>query len=157
TFALGFVPWISLFLAGSFAVYGYLKKIIRVEALEGLFVEVVIIAPFGIAYLVWASLHGGAGFVQDGLYTGALLVLTGPMTTVPLLLFTYGAQRIRLTTLGLMQYLVPTTSFSIAVWLYGEPLEQGKIITFAMIWMGLAIFTVDTWRKERALRRVAAA
>ncbi|MDR3499583.1 MAG: EamA family transporter RarD [Parvibaculum sp.] len=154
TLALGFVPWISLFLAFSFAGYGYLKKIMRVEALEGLFVEVLVIAPFGIAYLIWQSGHGGSGFIHDGLYTDALLVLTGPMTTIPLLLFTFGAQRIRLTTLGLMQYLVPTTSFAIAVWLYGEPLEQGKIVTFAMIWTGLAIFTVDTWRKERELRRV---
>ncbi len=154
TFALGFVPRISLFLAVSFAGYGFLKKIIRVEALEGLLVEVAIIAPFGIAHLIWEATHAGTSFVHDGLYTDVLLVLTGPMTTIPLLLFTFGAQRIRLTTLGLMQYLVPSTSFAIAVWLYGEPLEHRKIVTFVMIWTGLAIFTADTWRKERELRRV---
>lgn len=157
TMALGFVPWISLFLAVSFAAYGYLKKTLRrVEALEGLFVEVLVIAPFGIAYLIWVSAHGGSALVNDGFYTDLLLVLTGPATTVPLLLFTYGAQRIRLTTLGLLQYLVPTTSFAIAVWVYGEPLGQGQLVTFGLIWMGLAIFTFDTWRRERGLRRVPA-
>jgi chloramphenicol-sensitive protein RarD len=78
------------------------------------------------------------------------------LTTVPLLLFTYGAQRIRLTTLGLLQYLVPTTSFSIAVWIYGEPLGHGQLVTFGLIWTGPAIFTFDTWRRERELRRVTA-
>ena len=98
TFALGFVPVVSLFLALSFAAYGYLKKIVRAEALEGLFVEVVILAPFGIAWLFWMASHGGAIFGHAGLYTDILLVFTGPMTAVPLILFTYGAQRIRLTT-----------------------------------------------------------
>jgi chloramphenicol-sensitive protein RarD len=155
TFALGFVPWISLYLAMSFAAYGYLRKITRVEALEGLFIEVAALAPVSLFYLAWMAGHGGTGFGRDGWYTDLFLVLTGPMTTVPLLLFTYGAQRIRLTTLGLMQYLVPTMSFAIAVWLYGEPLGHGQLVTFACIWTGLAIFSVDTWRKERELRRAA--
>ncbi|MEQ8268133.1 MAG: EamA family transporter RarD [Parvibaculum sp.] len=156
TFALGFVPWISLFLAVSFAGYGYLKKIVRAEALEGLFVEVVILAPFGILWLLWMSAHGGSVFGAGDLYTDILLVLTGPMTTIPLLLFTYGAQRIRLTTLGLMQYLVPTTSFLIAVFIYGEPFGLGQLVTFALIWVALGIFSADTWRRERELRRLAA-
>tara|TARA_R110000824_G_scaffold366730_2_gene555533 strand:- start:36940 stop:37875 length:936 start_codon:yes stop_codon:yes gene_type:complete len=153
TYALGFVPWISLFLALSFAAYGYLKKTLRVDALEGLFVEVLILAPFGIAYLFWQSGHGGSAFVQGDPLTNFYLVASGVMTTIPLLLFTFGAQRIRLTTLGLLQYLVPTTSFSIAVWVYGEPLGHGQLVTFGLIWTGLAIFTFDTWRHERSLRR----
>lgn len=156
TFALGFVPVVSLFLALSFAAYGYLKKIVRAEALEGLFVEVVILAPFGIAWLFWMSAHGGATFGNAGLYTDILLILTGPMTAVPLILFTYGAQRIRLTTLGLMQYLVPTTSFLIAVFLYNEPFGMGQLVTFSLIWIALALFSYDTWVRERELRRLAA-
>lgn len=156
TFALGFVPWISLFLAVSFAAYGYMKKVVRAEALEGLFVEVVILAPFGILWLLWMASHGGSVFGAGDLYTDILLVLTGPMTAVPLLLFTYGAQRIRLTTLGLMQYLVPTTSFLIAVFLYGEPFGVGQLVTFALIWVALGLFSVDTWVRERELRRLAA-
>jgi chloramphenicol-sensitive protein RarD len=155
TFAQGFVPYVSLFLAASFAAYGYLKKIVRAEALEGLFVEVVILAPFGLAWLFWMSAHGGASFGHAGLYTDILLILTGPMTAVPLILFTYGAQRIRLTTLGLMQYLVPTASFLIAVFLYGEPFGMGQLITFVLIWVALAMFSYDTWVRERELRRLA--
>lgn len=155
TFALGFLPWISLVLALSFAAYGYLRKITRVDALAGLFIEVLAMAPFALAYLAYASTHGGTSFVKAGWLTDLLLVATGPMTTLPLLLFTYGAQRIRLTTLGLLQYLVPTTSFVIAVWMYGEPLGHGQLVTFGFIWIGLAIFTVDMWRKEREFRRAA--
>src|SRR5690606_20526306 len=130
-------------------------KTLRVGALEGLFVEVLVLTPLALIYLAWLSGHGGSSFMQGDWFTDLFLVLTGPMTTVPLLLFTYGAQRIRLTTLGLMQYLVPTMSFAIAVWLYGEPLGHGQLVTFACIWIGLAIFSVDTWRKERELRRAA--
>lgn len=152
TFSLGFVPWISLFLAVSFAGYGYLKKITKADALEGLFVEVLIITPFGLAYLAWVAGQGQNIVPNDGL-TALLLIVTGPMTALPLLLFTYGAQRIRLTTLGLLQYLVPTTSFSIAVWVYGEPLSHGHMVTFGLIWTGLAIFTFDTWRRDRWVHR----
>ena len=153
TVALGFVPWISLFLAVSFAGYGYLKKTIKIDALEGLFIEMLLITPFGLAYLAWIA-STGASIVPASPLTATLLVLTGPMTTLPLFLFTYGAQRIRMTTLGLLQYLVPTTSFSIAVWVYGEPLGHGQMITFGLIWIGLALFTIDTWWRER---RVAVA
>jgi len=148
TVALGFVPWISLFLAVSFAAYGYLKKTIKADAVEGLFVEMLFITPFGLAYLAWIA-GSGARIVPASPFTATLLVLTGPMTTLPLILFTYGAQRIRMTTLGLLQYLVPTTSFAIAVWVYGEPLGHGQMITFALIWTGLIIFTGDTWWRER--------
>lgn len=151
TIALGYVPWISLFLASSFAGYGYLKKITKADALEGLFVEVLFIAPFGLVYLAWIA-QAGQSLIPSDRMTDLLLVLTGPMTTLPLLLFTFGAQRIRLTTLGLLQYLVPTTSFSIAVWVYGEPLGHGQMITFALIWTGLAIFTFDTWWRDHKNR-----
>ena len=155
TLALGFVPWVSLFLAVSFAAYGYLKKTVRAGALEGLFVEVVILAPFGAAWLFWMSANGGSVFGNVDPYTDILLILTGPMTAVPLLLFTYGAQRIRLTTLGLMQYMVPTASFLIAVFLYGEPFGVGQLVTFGLIWVALALFSADTFVRERELRRVA--
>lgn len=156
TIALGVVPWISLYLAVSFAFYGYLKKTLRIDALEGLCVETMVIAPFGVGYLIWQSSHGGSAFVADGWYTDLFLVLSGVMTTVPLLLFTYGAQRIRMTTLGLLQYLVPTTSFSIAVWIYHEPLGMGQLVTFGLIWTGLAIFTFDSWYRERVRARLVA-
>lgn len=151
---IGTLPWISLYLAFSFAAYGYLRKVSRIEPLEGLFVEVSLLLPLAIAYLGWLHAHGGMYLETSGWYETTFLILTGPMTTVPLILFVYGAQRIRLATLGLMQYLAPTAQFLIAVNVYGEPIKPMQLITFALIWLALAIFSFDTWRKERELRRL---
>ena len=156
TVALGFLPWVSLYLAASFSLYGYVKKTLRVGVLEGLCVEVLVLSPFCISFLVWQSSHGGGAFLVDGWYTDLILVLSGFMTLVPLSLFVYGAQRIRLTTLGLLQYIIPTTSFTIAVWIYHEPLGMGQLATFGFIWMGLIIFTFDSWRRERIRVRLVA-
>lgn len=155
-FDLGQLPWISLYLAGSFAAYGYLRKISKATPLEGLFVEVLVLLPLALAYLWWLSGHGGTSFGNGSWWTWTFLVLTGPMTAVPLFLFAFGAQRIRLATLGLMQYLAPTSQFLIAVLLYGEPFGTVQLMTFGLIWIGLGIFSFETWRCERALRQTAA-
>lgn len=155
TIDFGAVPWISLFLAVSFAIYGYLRKITKVDPLEGLLIEVLILSPFAVVYLFWAEGNGGTAVMHGDGWTLFLLALTGPMTTVPLFLFNYGAQRIKLATLGLMQYLAPTVQLIIAVWMYGENLTPTLLVTFGLIWTGLALFSVDTWRREIELRRVA--
>jgi chloramphenicol-sensitive protein RarD len=155
TIDFGEVPWISLFLAVTFAIYGYLRKITQVDPLEGLFIEVLILSPFALVYLFWAEAHGGTAIMHSDGWTLFLLALTGPMTTIPLFLFNFGAQRIRLATLGLMQYLAPTVQLIIAVWMYGEVLTSTHLVTFGLIWTGLALFSGDTWRRERELRRVA--
>lgn len=156
TYELGTLPWISLFLAASFALYGYLRKVSRVDPLEGLLIEVLILTPFALAYLWYAEgQDGGTAIMHGDLWTLFLLAMTGPMTTIPLFLFNYGAQRIRLATLGLMQYFAPTIQLLIAVTMYGEHLTGTHIVTFTLIWTGLALFSWDTWQKERELRRVA--
>lgn len=157
TVDFGEVPWISLFLAVTFAIYGYLRKITRVDPLEGLLIEVLILSPIALVYLVYAEGHGGTSLMHTDALTLFLLALTGPMTTIPLFLFNFGAQRIRLATLGLMQYLAPTVQLIIAVWMYGELLTDTHIATFGLIWTGLALFSWDTWRRERELRRMARA
>lgn len=155
TIDFGEVPWISLFLAVTFAIYGYLRKITKVDPLEGLAIEVIILLPFAIAYLVFMESSEGTALMHEGSWTVFLLMLAGPMTVIPLFLFNYGAQRIRLATLGLMQYLAPTVQLVIAVWMYGEALTDTHLVTFGLIWAGLALFSWDTWRRERELRRVA--
>lgn len=157
TIDFGAVPWISLFLAVTFAIYGYLRKITNVEPLEGLSIEVIILLPFAIGYLVFMESTQGTALIHEGGWTVFLLILAGPMTVIPLFLFNYGAQRIRLATLGLMQYLAPTVQLVIAVWMYGEALTDTHLVTFGLIWAGLALFSWDTWRRERELRRVARA
>ncbi len=154
TIDFGEVPWISLFLAVTFAIYGYLRKITAVDPLEGLSVEVLILLPLAVGYLLYMETQAGTALLHETPWTIVLLMLAGPMPVIPLFLFNYGAQRIRLATLGLMQYLAPTVQLVIAVWMYGEELTDTHLVTFGLIWMGLALFSWDTWRRERELRRV---
>jgi len=144
---IGDVPWIALFLATSFAAYGYLRKTVGVESLDGLLVEMAALAPLMIAYLLWA---GGPllGFGQFDVLTGLLLLLTGPFTAIPLLLFSAGARRIHLATLGLLQFLAPSIMFVLAVFAFGEPFALANALTFVGIWSGLALFAWDAWRRQ---------
>ncbi len=145
---LGDVPWIALFLATSFAAYGYLRKTVPVESLDGLLIEMAILSPVMIGYLLWA---GGPllGFSQWDALTVTMLFLTGPFTAVPLLLFAGGARLIHMATLGLLQFIAPSTMFVLAVALFGEPFTLANALTFVGIWTGLAVFAWDAWRSSR--------
>jgi len=159
TLSVDTFPWISLTLALSFAAYGYVRKIIPVESLDGLFVETLLTAPPALAFLLWLEWTGQGEFIGLDLIVMALLIFAGPVTLIPLLLFNLAARRVRLSTVGLTQYLAPTIQFFLAVYLYGEPFTTGHLITFALIWTGLVIYSVDGVvrdRRLRARRRLAA-
>ena len=155
TAGLGAFPWIALFLAVTFAIYGYLRKTMAVDALAGLGIEVLYLMPFGFVFLLWVTPEPGGAFVTATAATKWLLIAAGPMTVVPLLLFNIGARRVRLATLGLLQYTAPTINFLLAVFVYGEELTATHLIAFGLIWAALGIFSFDTLRTERELRRVA--
>lgn len=143
--------WISLSLAFSFAFYGLLRKLTPVAPMTGLGVETALLTPLAIAYLLWELSHGGTGFGQDG-PTTALLIISGAVTTVPLVLFAMAAQRLPMATLGLMQYLAPTLQFLCGILLFGEKLSGGQIASFGLIWVGLILFASDgiaTARRNR--------
>ncbi|NDY89927.1 EamA family transporter RarD [Ideonella livida] len=146
-------PWIALALAASFGLYGLLKKLAPLGALEGLALETGLLAPLAFGGLAWALLQGGdSAHASAG--TWGWLLLAGPFTAVPLLLFAYGAQRIPLGTLGLLQYLGPSVQFALGVWVLHEPLQPDRLLGFALIWTALLIYSGETvWR----LRRPAAA
>ncbi|WP_422025018.1 EamA family transporter RarD [Pyruvatibacter mobilis] len=144
---IGTVPWIALFLATSFAAYGYLRKTVSVESLDGLFVEMLVLAPLMISYLVWAE-GPALGFAGADAWTIMLLLLTGPFTAIPLLLFAAGARRIHLATLGILQFIAPSIMFLMAVFLFGEPFMLANALTFGLIWTGLAVFAWDAWRNR---------
>ncbi len=144
---IGTVPWIALFLATSFAAYGYLRKTVSVESLDGLFVEMLVLAPLMIGYLVWAE-GPALGFAGADAWTIMLLLLTGPFTAIPLLLFAAGARRIHLATLGILQFIAPSIMFLMAVFLFGEPFMLANALTFGLIWTGLAVFAWDAWRSR---------
>jgi len=131
--------WLSLAIAFSFAFYGLIRKLAPVEAFEGLTVETLLLAPAALAYLLWLSGHGGLSFGQDSALT-ALLVLAGAVTTVPLLLFAAAARELRMATLGLLQFIAPSLQFVSAITLFGEHLDAQKMLSFGLIWAGLAVY-----------------
>lgn len=142
--------WISLTLALSFASYGFLRKVAPVDALEGLWVETLILAPLALLWVVYLLGQGTAGFAHQGLGIDLLLILGGAVTALPLLLFTAAAKRLPYSTLGFLQYIAPSIQFLLAVLVYGEPFGRAQALCFAAIWAALAIFSVEAIRTARA-------
>jgi chloramphenicol-sensitive protein RarD len=149
---LGAVPWVSLVLAGTFGLYGLIRKVMPVSALQGHFAETLACVPFALAYLIWMARSGDLVFGAD-LGTDLLLMLAGPVTAVPLMLFALAARRINLSTLGLTQYLAPTGHFLLAVIFFSEPFTLTHGLAFGLIWIGLFIFSMDSIRRERSRRK----
>lgn len=148
--------WISLSLAISFALYGYIRKVAPVDAIEGLTVETAILTPIALGWIVWQNRSGSGGLGADGLTT-ALLVLAGAVTAVPLLLFTAASKRLPYSTLGFLQYIAPSLQFLCAVFVFGEKLTTAHIICFGAIWTALVIFAAEGWRLGRVAARERAA
>jgi chloramphenicol-sensitive protein RarD len=140
--------WISLTLALSFGVYGLIRKMVAIDALGGLLVETLVLAPVAAVVLFLASSAGEAAFGNTARIDW-LLVLAGAVTAAPLLLFAAAARRLRYATLGLLQYIGPTIQFGLAVFLFGERLRLTHIVTFGLIWAGCAIYGWDSWRGSR--------
>lgn len=149
TAAVGYLPWISLALAFSFGFYGLIRKMVPVESLEGLTVEALLLAPLSLGYIVYLATTGAGAFLAQGISLDALLILAGPFTAIPLLLFAAGARLVRLSTMGFLQYLAPSISLLIAVFLYDEPFTQAHAVTFALIWSALALVTWEALRRDR--------
>jgi chloramphenicol-sensitive protein RarD len=149
TVAVGYLPWISLALAFSFGFYGLIRKTVPVESLEGLTVEALLLAPLSLGYIVYLVSTGAGAFLHQGIGLDLLLILAGPLTAIPLLLFAAGARLVRLSTMGFLQYLAPSISLLVAVFLYHEPFTQAHAVTFALIWSALALVTWEAFRRER--------
>ncbi|KPF78213.1 protein rarD [alpha proteobacterium AAP81b] len=146
TVSHGELPLISLALALSFGTYGLIRKRAAVDAATGLFVETLVLAPFAVAWLLW--LPGGPLGQPPALL--ALLAAGGVLTALPLLLFGLAARRLPLSTLGLLQYLAPSMVFLQAVFLFGEALDPWRLLAFACIWAGLAVYTLALLRRPAA-------
>ncbi len=157
TVEYGRPPWIALTLAATFGAYGLLKKLVRVEAAPGLFVETLVtVVP---ALVVLGVLHGTGRGTAGSEGTGHLLLLmaSGVATAVPLLLFAAAARRIPLSTVGLLQYVTPLMQLALGVFVFHEPMPPARLAGFAIVWAALAVFTVDSLRSARAAGRRAAA
>lgn len=152
TVQAGRLPWVALVLALSFGIYGLLRKLATLGALEGLTLETLLLAPMALGLLGWWTWHGQGALVQGDPATLGWLLLAGPLTAIPLLLFAAGARRIPMATLGILQYISPSLQMLLGVWLYGEAFEPARAIGFYLIWAALALYSADSlWqaRKQR--------
>ena len=147
TFSGGEFPVISLFLGISFTVYGVVRKRVVIGAMPGLFIETLVLVPIALIWLGWMFGNGQAEFGYAGPGITGLLLLAGPITVVPLLMFAIAAKRLTLTTIGFMQFLAPTMQFGTAVY-YGEALTLPRLICFACIWIAAVLFSIDAVRKQ---------
>jgi len=154
---VGTLPWIALVLAVSFGLYGLLRKTVRAEPEVGLLVETVLLSPWMLLILARAHGAGTDSFGHEGLAADLLLVASGVVTTLPLLLFTHGARRLPLATVGFLQYLAPSIQFVLAVAVYGETFTLDHLTAFLFIWAALALFTWDARRQRRLALAVVAA
>lgn len=146
---VGVVPYAGLTLAVTFSTYGFLRKTTRLGSLAGLAVETTLLSiPFG-AFLIWLALRGQGAIGHTGVATHALVFGTGVVSAVPLIWFAYGAKRLRLATVGLTQYLMPTTAFMLGVFLYNEPFTADHAITFVLVWTALAVYSIDSFLHQR--------
>ncbi|BDT56812.1 membrane protein [Massilia varians] len=153
TWQSGSVPWIALVLAATFGAYGLLRKTAALGALEGLSFETMVLFPFAAAYVGWLSVTGDNAFVNAPLdATRILLILAGPITAIPLLLFATGARKIPLSILGLLQYLSPTIQFLLGVWLFHEAFSSERLVGFLMIWAALALFAGEGLLRSRTAK-----
>ncbi|WP_295957078.1 EamA family transporter RarD [Rhodoferax sp.] len=149
TVQTGRLPWIALVLALSFGFYGLLRKVASLGALEGLALETILLAPLGLGALAWWSWQGQGVLVQGDAPSIAWLLLAGPLTAIPLLLFAAGARRIPLATLGILQYISPTLQFALGVWIFHEPFQMARLAGFGLIWAALGVYSVEGWLAGR--------
>jgi chloramphenicol-sensitive protein RarD len=153
TWTAGRLPWIALALAGLFAVYGLVRKTATVGALEGLAVETALIAPIALPVLWWWTVTHDGALARGDVALNAWLLLSGPLTALPLLLFTAGARRLRLVTVGLLQYISPTLQFALGLWVFGEPFDRARLAGFVLIWAALALYSADAVAAARGRGR----
>lgn len=152
TFNHGSFPWIALALAGSFALYGLIRKLAAVDPVAGLGIESAYLFLPALAWLCWIEARGGGGFAGGyGAWLSALLVAAGVLTALPLVGFAFAVRRVPLSVVGLMQYLAPTLQFLIGVFVFHEAFDRDRAIGFAFIWAALLVFAADgLWRARRA-------
>src|SRR5687768_2199112 len=148
--------WISLTLAASFALYGFIRKVAPVDSVEGLAIETALLAPVALGWLIWLRQTNELGMGRFGTDVDILLALGGAVTAIPLLMFTAAARRLPYSMLGFLQYIAPSLQFLLAVLAFGEPLTTPHVICFAAIWTALAIFSLDGWRSAARARAARA-
>jgi chloramphenicol-sensitive protein RarD len=153
TFETGRVPWIALAVAISFGVYGLIRKVAKVDALPGLAIEMILLTPFAVGYLIWCESQGIGALGHTGAFTDTLLVLSCVVTATPLALFAYGARLLPYSTVGILQYIAPSLQLVCALFILGEPFQRARAVGFALIWVALVVYAVDGVLRSRRVAR----
>lgn len=156
TFGLGTAPWIAVVLALTFGFYGLFKKQLNVGPVVSVTAEVLLLAPFAVVILL-QSYHKGVPVFGEDVQTLTLLVFAGPITAVPLILFSFAARRLAMTTLGLLQYINPTLQFACAVFVFSEPFGAWHLIAFVLIWCALGLYSLTALRQDKLRRKAVRA
>jgi chloramphenicol-sensitive protein RarD len=149
TVMAGGLPWIALTLAFSFAGYGLLRKVVKVESLPGLATETLLLAPLALGDLIWSESTGSGAFGHAGSVIDAMLIFSGPLTAITLFLFAYGTRRLPYSTVGVLQYIAPSLQFACGVFVLHEPFDRVRAIGFAVIWSALIIYAGEGVRLSR--------
>ncbi|HTV96412.1 MAG TPA: EamA family transporter RarD [Steroidobacteraceae bacterium] len=148
-------PWIAVVLALTFGFYGLMRKVAALGPLEGLSLETLLLCPLAAAYLAWTAFIGDNAFIHADFALRLVIMAAGPVTAIPLLLFAAGARRIRLSTLGLLQFIAPTLQLLLGIWMFHEPFGGARRWGFAIIWAALALYSAEGllrnwWLEPRA-------
>jgi chloramphenicol-sensitive protein RarD len=143
------IPWVGFAVGVSFASYGLMRKKMETNAIPGLFIETLILLPFTLGLLLWLHHQSDALFLNHNINTDLLLMLGGPITVIPLALFTAGTRMLPMTTVGVLFYVTPTLQFLSGILILGEPIDSHRLIGFAGIWVGLGVFTYSLLRGQR--------
>ncbi|PSM17140.1 MULTISPECIES: EamA family transporter RarD [Nitratireductor] len=146
TVRAGGLPWVSLVLAFSFAVYGFFRKTLPIGPSQGFFLEVMVLCLPALAYIAWLAMRGEGHFVLTAPADMLLLVGCGVVTAGPLMLYGFGAKLLRLSTIGIMQYIAPSMIFLLAVFVFGEPFGETRLLAFGLIWIALALYSWSMYR-----------
>lgn len=144
TFSHGTVPWVAIFLALSFGLYGLAKKLINVDSSVGLTLETLVIAPIAVIYMIYLFASGANAFLATDIKTNWLLVGSGAATAIPLLYFAKGAQKIPLSLLGFLQYIAPTLMLLLGIFIYHEPFSKVQFVSFLFIWSALTLYSLSS-------------
>ena len=143
SFTYGQIPWLALGLAISFGVYGLIRKMAPLGAIQGLALETALLLPFAIIYMIYLLIHHESAFLHQGWNIDALLIAAGLVTTIPLLLFNYAAQKVSLILIGIFQYIGPSLQFLIGIFLYHETVSPHVLLGFSCVWFALGIFALE--------------
>lgn len=149
TVMAGGLPWIALTLALSFASYGLLRKVVKVDSLPGLATETLLLAPFAAGYLLWSESTGVGALGHSGFVVNTMLIFSGPLTAITLFLFAYGTRQLPYSTVGVLQYIAPSLQFACGVFVLHEPFDHARAIGFAVIWTALIIYAGEGLRLSR--------